>query len=195
VKSDDLIAFEKRVAEAFANKECKGPVHLSGGNEQHLIEIFKDIQPDDWVVSNYRSHYHALLHGIDPEWLMEEIRAGRSMNIHNPERRFISSAIVGGCLPIAVGIAASLRRKRSQQMVWCFLGDMAATTGAYSEAYRYAEGWSLPIEFIIEDNGYSTNTPTKETWGPGSYFKPPKYLRYGYERQHPHVGLDKWVQF
>ena len=185
---EELIAFEKRVAEAFANKECKGPTHLSGGNEDQLIEIFKGIPKDSWLVSTYRSHYHALLHGIDPEWLFEEIKAGRSMNIHNVEHRFISSAIVGGCLPLAVGLAAAGKK------VWCFLGDMAATTGAFHEAFKYAWQNDLPINFVVEDNGFSTNSPTKECWGQ-NYGTVPKVQSYGYQRVYPHVGVEQWVQF
>lgn len=187
MQATDLIAFEKRVAEAFANKQCKGPVHLSGGNEEQLIEIFKGIPKDAWVVSTYRSHYHALLHGINPDWLFNEILEGRSMNIHNPQHRFISSAIVGGCLPIAVGLAAAGAE------VHCFLGDMAATTGAFHEASMYAFGHGLPVSFYIEDNGYSTNTPTDECWG--NERRKSYVLRYHYKRQHPHVGVEKWVQF
>jgi TPP-dependent pyruvate/acetoin dehydrogenase alpha subunit len=193
VNSAELKDFEKRVADAFANKQCKGPVHLSGGNEQQLINIFAEVHKDDFVVSTYRSHFHALLHGINPDWLFHEICEGRSMNIHNPEHRFISSAIVGGCLPIAVGIASALKRQDSPRKVWCFVGDMCASTGAFHEAKKYATGRDLPITFIVEDNGFSTNTPTKKTWG--TYHSENKVRTYHYKREYPHVGLEKWVQF
>ena len=121
---EELIAFEKRVAEAFERAEIKGPVHLSGGNEDALIDIFKYINEEDWVFSTYRNHYHALLHGIDPDWLFDQIKQGRSMNISAP--RFFTSAIVGGTLSIAVGVAKVLFG--SGRRVWCFVGDMAATT-------------------------------------------------------------------
>ncbi len=190
-----LIDFEKRVADAFAAKKIRGPIHLSGGNEDHLIHIFKDIHPEDWVFSTYRSHYHALLHGIPEEWLWDEILAGRSMNIHNYEHRFFTSAIVGGALSIAVGVSASLKRQGVSRRVWCFLGDMASTIGAYHEAKRYAICSDLPIKFIVEDNGLSCNSPTEECWSTceGANYDVEK--RYGYERQHPHVGIEQWVQF
>ena len=117
VTADDLRAFERRVLEAFEAKRVMGPVHLSGGNEAHLIRVFRSVMPGDWVFSTYRSHYHALLHGIDPEWLFAEIVAGRSMNIASREKRFLSSAIVGGCLPIAVGTAAAIKRTHGMRLV------------------------------------------------------------------------------
>lgn len=187
-----LIAFEKRVADAFANKLCKGPVHLSGGNEDHLIRIFNDIHPEDWVFCSYRNHYHALLHGIPEDWLFNEILEGRSMNIHNFHHRFFSSAIVGGTLPIAVGVAAALQRHGSHQMVWCFVGDMAASIGAFHEATKYAMGNELPIKFVVEDNGLSCNSPTDECWGDGHRSVVDRYY---YERQYPHVGIGRFVQF
>jgi len=226
---DELIAFERRVYDAFAAKQCKGPVHLSGGNETQLIEIFKDIKREDWVFSFYRSHYHALLHGIDPEWLFAEILAGHSMNIMSPKHRFFTSAIVGGCLPIAVGVAAALKRKsmtysttaemteesvrhigthesihiKRMPKVWCFVGDMAATTGAFYEATAYAGLNDLPITFIIEDNGISCDSPTDKCWG-NVYFcgwhedsvaetLTDKVKHYHYERVYQHVGIGRNV--
>lgn len=188
-----LIAFEKRVADAFANKQCKGPVHLSGGNEDQLISIFKDIHPEDWVFCSYRNHYHALLHGIPEDWLFLEILEGRSMNIHNFQHRFFTSAIVGGILPIAVGVAAALKRGDSKQMVWCFVGDMAASIGAFHEATQYAMCNDLPIRFVVEDNGLSCNSPTNDCWG--DEYRTGMVDRYYYERQYPHVGIGRFVQF
>ena len=188
-----LIAFEKRVAEAFEAKQIKGPVHLSGGNELELIKIFEEISPDDWVVTFYRNHYHALLHGIPEEKLFQAICDGHSMTLQFPEHRFFSTAIVGGQLPIAVGIAMALKRQGSERRVWCFLGDMAATTGIYHEASTYAQRWALPITFIQENNGFSCDTPTQDVWGmcAGVY----RFNHYVYKRQHPHVGTGKWVAF
>lgn len=187
-----LIAFEKRVAAAFKAKKVKGPIHLAGGNEDALLSIFQNISDGEWVFSTYRSHYHALLHGIPEKWLMAEILAGRSMSIHSLGHRFMSSAIVGGMLPIAVGVAAALKRQGVMQMVHCFVGDMAATTGAFHEAVKYAEGHRLPIRFYIEDNGMSCDTPTDETWGAG-LDGTVRVERYDYARIYPHSGIGKYV--
>jgi TPP-dependent pyruvate/acetoin dehydrogenase alpha subunit len=193
---DQLIDFEQRVAEAFENKRVKGPVHLSGGNEDQLIEIFKDIHPEDWIVTFYRNHYHALLHGVPEERLFQAICDGHSMTLQFPEHRFFSTAIVGGQLSIAVGVAAALKRKDCKRKVWCFLGDMASTNGAFREAFRYACANELPVYFVVEDNGLSCNTPTREAWGCRWWFaKSDNLIHYEYQRQYPHVGIDKWVQF
>lgn len=188
----DLIEFEKEVVRRFEAKEIAGPVHLSGGREGLLIRLFKDIKPTDWVFSTYRNHYHALLHGIPPEKVMEQIVAGKSMNLSFPEHRFMTSAIVGGCLPIAVGVAAGIKRSDGENKVWCFIGDMAANGGAFHEAHQYAMGHNLPITFIVEDNGMSCDSPTKECWGKGYEVK---YYTYKYERTYPHVGTGKYISF
>jgi pyruvate dehydrogenase E1 component alpha subunit len=196
----DLIAFEQRVADAFAAQQCKGPVHLSGGNESQLIEIFKDINKQDWIFSFYRGHYHALLHGIDPEWLFAEILAGRSMNIMSPEHRFFTSAIVGGCLPIAVGVAAALKRQGSERKVWCFIGDMCFSTGAFRDAVNYSRACALPIKFVVEDNDMSCDSPTMATWGYGAWLeghvlscREEYIVPYVYKRTWPHVGIGRNV--
>ncbi len=174
---EDLITFEQEIADLFEQGKIRAPVHLSGGNEDELIRIFEQIKPTDWVFSNHRNHSHALLKGIPRDWLREEILAGHSITINNAEHKFFSSAIVGGILPIAVGVAMT------GQTVWCFCGDMAASTGIFHESVRYATGHALPIHFVVEDNGLSVETPTQKVWG------------YVYERKWPHQGTSKWVVF
>ena len=192
---DKLIAFEKRVAEAFEQKLVKGPMHLSGGNEDQLLEIFKEIHPEDWCVTFYRNHYHALLHGVPEEKLFKAICDGHSMTLQFPEHRFFSTAIVGGQLSIAVGISAALKRKDCKRKVWVFMGDMAASIGVAWEAVYYAAGHELPVRFITEDNGLSCNSPTDECWGTERKWWVNRQKSYRYKRQYPHVGLDKWIQF
>ena len=193
-RKEELIAFEERVKVAFLAGQIHAPVHLSGGNEDQLIEIFREIRPQDWVLSTWRNHYHALLKGIDPEWLYREILDGHSMYIENKEHKFLSSSIVGGILPIAVGLALGAKRRGTDERVWCFVGDMAAQTGICFEASRYARGHDLPITIVVEDNGLSTNTPTKEVWGM-AYGKQNGYTAYHYKRVFPHVGVGEWVTF
>lgn len=192
MESFELIAFEKEVAEAVEDGFVKGPVHLSGGNDLQLISVFRNISRDDWVFSTWRNHFHALLHGIPREKVMAEILAGRGMNMTFPGYHFYSSAIVGGTLPIAVGVAYALKMKNCHRKVWCFVGDMAASTGIYHEASEYAAGHDLPITFVIEDNGVSTNAPTEECWGRGRVYKS---MRYHYQRVYPHYGVGKVGQF
>lgn len=184
--SSELIEFESQVAAAFEAKKIRAPIHLSGGNEAQLIKIFADISPDDWVFSTWRSHYHALLHGVPRELVMAEILAGHSMNLNFPEYRFFTSAIVGGILPIACGVAYSGAK------VWCFVGDMTASIGAYQDAVNFAGGHAPPITFVVEDNGLSTNSPTHEAWGENRGIREEYYQ---YQRIYPHVGCGTYVAF
>lgn len=192
---EELIEFEAEVARRFEAGEICGPVHLCGGNEDALLNHYTAIGRDDWVFATYRNHYHALLHGIPREKVMEGIVAGHSMNLTFPEYRFYSSAIVAGCLPIAVGVAWAVKQRGEKRYVHCFLGDMAATTGAFHEAQKYASGHRLPIRFIIEDNGLSCETPTQECWGDTAAPWPSNTQRHKYTRIYPHVGIGKYIKF
>ena len=131
------IEFEDEVIQHWESGEIHGPIHLSNGNEDELIEIFKKVGVDDWVFSTWRSHYHALLHGIDESWLKDEILDGRSITIVNKKCNFYSSAIVTGILPIALGAAESIKLKGEDKKVWCFIGDMTFETGIFYEVHKY----------------------------------------------------------
>ena len=189
----ELIDFEKDIETHFLKGEIRAPIHLSSGNEDKLISIFKDIKDSDWCFSNHRSHLHALLHGIPADWLKEQILLGRSMHINSKKYKFMTSSIVNGCVPIAVGMAMALKRQKSPDKVWCFVGDMASSVGVFYENAKYTARQDLPITFIVEDNGLSTNTPTLEAWGDCAL--PENILRYYYERGCPHINVGKWVTF
>ena len=189
----DLIDFEEEVKKVYNEGKIKAPVHLSGGNEVQLIKIFKQITRYDWVFSCHRSHYHALLKGIPRDWLMNEILAGHSIHIENREHRFVTSAIVGGCLPIAVGVAMAMKMKHDTNRVWVFIGDMASHMGVFHECYEYSSRNYLPITFVVEDNQFSTNSPTEFTWGIDGRRSP--IIRYVYARTMPHIGTGTWVPF
>ena len=185
----ELREFEQDLASLFEQGKIPYPVHLSGGNEEPLIDIFKQIKSEDWVFSTHRSHYHALLKGVPPELVKEEILKGHSITLNFAKYHFFSSAIVGGILPIAVGVAMTGQR------CWVFVGDMAGATGILNECFKYAVGHSLPITYVIEDNGFSVDTPTKEVWGKFSYKYHDIIQAYRYNRIYPHQGSGKWVIF
>ena len=84
----ELIDFETRVKEAYEAGQIKGPVHLSRNNELKLIELFQRIDESDWVFSAWRNHYHALLHGVDSEYLFKTISEGKSMGTNNVNPNF-----------------------------------------------------------------------------------------------------------
>lgn len=190
---EDLIGFEDEVVEHWKNKEIRSPVHLSGGNEEQLIGIFKDVKPEDWIFSTHRSHYHILLKGVPRDWLINEVLKNKSIHLMSKKYKIVTSAIVGGSLSIALGAAMALKMKKSKNHVWAFCGDMTAEHGTFLDCVKYARRNDLPITFIVEDNGLSTDTPTQEAWGlqEGG----PNVLRYTYKRKWPHYGCGVFVDF
>tara|TARA_Y100001937_G_scaffold1302_1_gene1684 strand:+ start:927 stop:1568 length:642 start_codon:yes stop_codon:yes gene_type:complete len=190
-----LIDFEDDIISHWENGEITGPIHLSNGNEEQLIKIFNKIGVEDWVFSTWRSHYHALLHGVEPSVLKQKILDGKSITIVDKECKFYSSAIVTGTLPIALGVAKALKLKNSKDKVWVFLGDMAFESGIFYEVHKYARNYDLPLHFVVEDNGVSTNTPTLDTWNGKQREIPEDVIYYKYESKYPHYGTGKWVVF
>ena len=191
----DLIDFENDIISHWENGEIKGPIHLSNGNEKELIKIFNKVGIEDWVFSTWRSHYHALLHGMEPSILKQKILDGKSITIVDKESKFYASAIVTGTLPIALGVAKSLKLQKSPNKVWVFLGDMAFESGIFYEVHKYARNYDLPLYFVVEDNGVSTNTPTLDTWNGIQREIPEDVIYYKYESKYPHYGTGKWVVF
>ena len=191
---DKLINFELKVKKVYESGLIKAPIHLSGGNETHLIKIFSKIKKTDWVFSTWRNHYHALLHGIPEKWLYDEIVDGRSMGIISKKHNFYSSAIVAGILPIALGVAMTNKRNNTDQEVWVFIGDMTYETGVFHEVYKYSKNNKLRMKFVVEDNDLSTNSPTGKTWIKKT--KPYKdIIYYKYKRKFPHHGTGNWILF
>ncbi len=160
----------------------------------NMLQHFEKVDKDDWVFCSWRNHYHALLHGIPRDTLMDMIVRGKSMSVYSDKPKFYSSSIVGGILPIALGTAMSIKMKGEENKVWCFVGDMTFETGLFYETYKYARNFGLPIEFVVEDNGVSTNTPSEEAWG-GKQTPPADVFYYQYERTYPHHGTGNWVLF
>jgi len=219
MNEQDLINFEKDIAQNYSEAKIRGPVHLSGGNEGQLIQIFEKIKKEDWVFSTHRNHYHALLKSNDPKWLKEQIFLKRSSHINSRKHKFFTSAIVGGICPIALGVALAIKRNWDNNIrcidlsymnlkkkiigkcmdmphVWCFVGDMASEMGIFHECLKYARGHKLPITYIIEDNGFGVYTPTSKVWKERTLFHDLKNLDgYFYKRIYPHYGIGKWILF
>ena len=191
---ETLIDFEELIVKHWEDAKIRGPIHLSNGNEEQLIEIFSRIQTSDWVFSTWRSHYHALLKGISTEWIEEEILAGKSITICNSDEKFYSSAIVGGTLSIALGVAMGIKEKGSDDKVWVFVGDMSFESGIFYEVHKYARNFDLPLYFVVEDNGVSTYTPTTITWNKKREI-PSDVIHYKYDSKFPHYGTGKWIAF
>lgn len=220
----ELVDFEKQVVQNFNDGKIFSPIHLSGSvnnvQEKELIKIFEDVKPQDWIFTTYRSHYHALLKGVDRDWLMKWILDNKSIHVMNKEHKIVTSAIVGGTLSQAVGCAMAIKLKRDivkelvtkeidsmsdvrlmgevevidGTHVWCFCGDMTASLGVFEDCWSYSFFNDLPITFVIEDNGLSTDTPTSEAWGgEPSFLGRSKIKYYKYKRKYPHYGSGKFV--
>jgi len=189
MNKQDLINFENKIINHYNNNKLPFLFHLSGGNENHLLNIFTHIEKDDYVLVTHRNHYHALLHGLPADEIEQKILDGRSMFMYDRERNFFASAIVGGVPGIAAGIAWALKRKKSKQKVWCFVGDGAEDTGNFAEAVRYVQGWDLPCKFVIEDNDKSIIANKKTRWGTNKIQKWPEscVMRYHYKLPFPHA--------
>ena len=195
----DLINFEEEVAQIFNSGKIKAPVHLYFGNEIQIIELFQEINENDWIFCSWRSHYQALLKGVPRNRILQNILDGKSIAQCFPDYKFYSSAIVGGIVPIALGAAESLKIKNDPARVWCFIGDMTSEIGVSNSAIKYARNHNLPITFVVEDNSVSVCTDTRETWGLKKLTWQgvnDEYVRfYSYESKYPHAGAGIRVQF
>jgi TPP-dependent pyruvate/acetoin dehydrogenase alpha subunit len=193
--AQELIDFEKEIADLYNQKKIPAVIHLASGGENELIRIFKNIRPQDWVLGSWRSHYHCLLKGVPKEELKQSILDGHSIALCFPKYRILCSGIFGGVLPIAVGLAMGIKRIKEDSTVYCFMGDMTAESGIANECVKYSMGHELPIQFYVEDNGLSVCTNTKLAWG-----DPPPWAnyvtRYSYKPgRYPHAGSGVRVPF
>jgi len=195
----DLIAFEEEIAALFNQGKIRAPVHLYFGNEEQILRVFENIRAEDWVLCSWRSHYQCLLKGVPRERLKEEIAAGRSISLCFPEQRVLSSAIVTGVVPIAVGIGMAIKRRGGTEKVWCFMGEMTSETGIAHECIKYVTNHQLPVHFVVEDNAKSVCTDTREVWKQQklTYEETthPRVSYYRYQSKYPHAGAGVRVQF
>jgi pyruvate dehydrogenase E1 component alpha subunit len=194
----ELIDFETMIANCFNDAMIKAPIHLYYGNEDQIIDVFKNVNDEDWVFCTWRSHYQCLLKGVPQETLKQDILDGKSITLCYPDHRIYSSAIVTGSIPIATGLAFDIKRKNQKNHVWCFVGDMASETGTFFENWKYAVNHDLPITYIIEDNNKSVCTDTRKVWNTENLFfqnETRKIIYYQYESKYPHAGAGKRIQF
>jgi len=205
---EDLIKFEEDIATEFNAGKIKAPVHLFDGQEEQLLEVFKDIKKEDWIFCTWRSHGPCLLKGVNKEILKKDIMDGKSITLCYKEYNVFSSAIVAGNFPIALGTAFDIKRKGGNEKVYCWAGDMGSLTGAFYESLTYANNFDLPITFIIEDNNLSVCTDTRKIWNIdklpfepekyqiGNVFKKDKIWYYKYKMtKYKHAGTGKRIQF
>jgi pyruvate dehydrogenase E1 component alpha subunit len=161
--------FEERAAEQYSLGRIRGFLHLYIGEEAVAVGVMQALGPDDAVVATYREHGHALARGLPASSLMAEMFGkasgcsrgrGGSMHFFDVSRRFYGGyAIVGGGLPIAVGLALADAMQGRRRVNACFFGEGAAAEGEFHESLNLAALWKLPVLFLCENNLYAMGTP------------------------------------
>jgi pyruvate dehydrogenase E1 component alpha subunit len=160
--------FEEKAAEAYQLGEIGGFCHLYIGQEAVAVGAISAIGPEDYVVTHYRDHGHALARGIDPKAVMAELfgRAtgtskglGGSMHLFDARKNFLGGhAIVGGQVPLATGVGYAIRYRNEDRVCLCFMGDSVVNQGSFLESLNMAALWGLPVVYIIENNLYGMGT-------------------------------------
>jgi pyruvate dehydrogenase E1 component alpha subunit len=160
--------FEEKCAELYSSGKIRGFLHLYIGQEAVAAGAMAALGPDDAVVATYREHGHALARGIGADVLLAEMYGklegccrgrGGSMHIFDAKTRFYGgNAIVGGGLPIAVGLALADRMLNRPRLTACFFGEGAVAEGVFHESLNLAALWRLPVLFCCENNLYAMGT-------------------------------------
>jgi TPP-dependent pyruvate/acetoin dehydrogenase alpha subunit len=160
--------FEEKCAELYSAEKIRGFLHLYIGEEAVAVGALQPLGPEDAVVATYREHGHALARGVAMPAVMAEMYGkrqgcsrgrGGSMHIFDAATRFYGgNAIVGGGLPLAVGLALADRMQRRPNVTACFFGEGAVAEGEFHESLNLAALWKLPVLFICENNLYAMGT-------------------------------------
>jgi pyruvate dehydrogenase E1 component alpha subunit/2-oxoisovalerate dehydrogenase E1 component len=160
--------FEEKCVELYSLGKIRGFLHLYIGEEAVAVGAMQSLRTDDRIVSTYREHGHALARGMSMGTLMAEMFGkangcsrgrGGSMHLFDAARQFYGGyAIVGGGLPIAVGLALADKLQSRSSVTACFFGDGAVAEGEFHESMNLAALWKLPVLFICENNFYAMGT-------------------------------------
>ena len=161
-------AFEERAAQEYTKGNIAGFLHLYPGEEAVAVGVLHAAEPNDYIVSTYREHVHALVRGVPAGNIMAELFGkrdgcsggmGGSMHLFDSERRFMGGyGIVGETYPVATGIAYSIAMQELPEAVICFFGDGAVNQGTFHESLNMAALWKLPVLFVCENNRYQIGT-------------------------------------
>jgi len=160
--------FEEACAELYGAGKIRGFLHLYIGEEAVAVGVMQALTPEDAIVATYREHGHALARGISADALMAEMFGkqegcsrgrGGSMHVFDAATRFYGgNAIVGGGLPLAVGLALADVQLGRRRVTVCFFGDGAVAEGEFHESMNLAALWKLPVLFLCENNLYAMGT-------------------------------------
>ena len=169
--------FEEAGARLYMQGAIRGFLHLYVGQEAIAVGAISTLGPDDYVISHYRDHGHALARGMDPKVVMAELCGkatgssggrGGSMHLYDANLRFMGGhAIVAAQLPIAVGLALASQYRAEDSVVLCFFGDGAVNEGEFHESLNLASLWKLPVLFFLENNLYGMGSHIDQTHAAG----------------------------
>jgi pyruvate dehydrogenase E1 component alpha subunit len=157
--------FEMKCVELYQAQKIVGFLHLYDGEEAVSVGVIEALTQEDAIVGTYREHGQALARGIAMDRLMAEMMGklegccrgrGGSMHIFDRATRFYGgNAIVGGGLPLAVGVALADKIRGRNTVTACFFGDGAVDEGEFHESMNLASLWRLPVLFVCENNLYA----------------------------------------
>lgn len=160
--------FEEKCAELYSATKIRGFLHLYIGEEAVAVGTMQALGPDDAVFATYREHGHALARGVAMGEVMAEMFGkvegcsrgrGGSMHLFDRRRKFFGgNAIVGGALPMAVGMALAQKMESRSEVTACFFGEGAVAEGEFHESLNLAALWRLPVLFFCENNLYAMGT-------------------------------------
>jgi len=163
--------FEEKAAEAYTLGKIGGFCHLYIGQEAVAVGALSALRPDDYVLTSYRDHGHALAMGTSADEVMAELfgRAGGcsagkggSMHLFDADKHFLGGhGIVGGQIPLATGVAFATKYRGTDQATLVFFGEAAVNQGAFHESLNMAQLWKLPCIYICENNQYGMGTSLK----------------------------------
>jgi pyruvate dehydrogenase E1 component alpha subunit len=160
--------FEAKCVELYSQEKIRGFLHLYDGEEAIAVGVIPALGGGDRVVATYREHGHALVRGVPMGKVLAEMYGkvegcclgrGGSMHIFDRATNFHGgNAIVGGGLPLAVGLALGDRMLGVKSVTACFFGEGAVAEGEFHESLNLAALWSLPVLFVCENNLYAMGT-------------------------------------
>lgn len=160
--------FEEKSAELYTKEKIRGFLHLYIGEEAVAVGVMQSLTEDDNILSTYREHGHALARGVDPGSIMAEMYGkregcsmgrGGSMHLFDVAKKFYGgNAIVGGHLPLAVGMALASKKQGQNNITCCFFGEGAIAEGEFHESMNLAALWKVPVLFLCENNLYGMGT-------------------------------------
>lgn len=165
--------FEEKSAEEYTKSKIRGFLHLYVGEEAVAVGVIQSLKKEDNILCTYREHGHALARGIDPKAIMAEMYGkqegcskgrGGSMHLFDSSKNFFGgNAIVGGHLPLAVGMALAAKKQKKNTVTACFFGEGAAAEGEFHESMNLSALWQVPVLFVCENNLYAMGTAIRYT--------------------------------